>query len=194
MVTQFIRRVYDWMGVKVSSPHALWWLILLFFAESFCFPVPVDPLLIIFCIHNHQKGFLFAGLATLASVVGGVAGYCLGAFLWSSAGLFITTHILSLNTFEKARLLYLQYQHWAVFIAAFTPMPYKAITISAGFCHLPLLPFIICSMLGRGARFFLVALLIRLWGPQIRFFIDRYFNWMILLFVGLMIMGAWLLV
>jgi membrane protein YqaA with SNARE-associated domain len=194
MATYSLKRIYDWMGEKVHSPHALSWLCALFFIESFCFPIPVDPFLILFCIHNHRKGFFYAGAATIASVLGGLAGYAVGALLWTSCGTFIVTHILSMQTFEKARLLYVQYNHWAVLIAAFTPIPYKAITISAGFCHLPLLPFLLCSFIGRGARFFLIALLIRLWGPQIRFFIDRYFNWLITLFVGLIMLGAWFLI
>ena len=78
-------------------------------------------------------------------------------------------------------------------IAGFTPLPYKAITLSAGFCGLPLIPFVLCSLLSRGARFFLVAGLLRLWGGQVKYFIDRYFNQLVVLFVALIVISLWFL-
>jgi len=83
------------------------------------------------------------------------------------------------------------YQNWAVLIAGFTPLPYKAITISAGFCKLSIIPFIVCSIISRGARFFLIAGALYVWGARIKVFIDRYFNQLVLLFTILVVVSVW---
>ena len=187
-----IRRLYDWMGEKVNSPYADVWLAGLFFIEAFFF-IPVDPLLILFCIENRNKSIYYAAIATVSSVLGGIFGYVIGAALWGSIGSTLVTWIISQATFDKAVINYRLYQNWAVLIAGFTPLPYKAITLSAGFCKLPIIPFIICSFISRGARFFLIAGALRIWGEHVKDFIDRYFNQLVLLFVVLIIAGMWFL-
>ena len=190
---QAVRRVYDWMGSKVENRYALWWLSGLFFIESSCFPIPVDPLLILFCIKNHTRSFYYAWIATCSSVVGGLFGYLIGWLLWDSIGSSLVQLVISPSKFQQARDYYAHYQILAVVIAGFTPLPYKAVTISAGFCKLPLAPFLFFSFLARGARFFLVAGVIRIWGPQMQDFIDRFFSWLVLLFVGLIILSVWVI-
>mgnify|MGYP006415354643 FL=1 len=190
---KIFRKVYDWFGKKVNSPYAWVWLFFLTFIESSVFIVPIDPLLILFCIEKPKKSLYFAALSTVASVLGGIFGYIIGAFLWDSVGAQIVKTIISPSVFENARLKYELYQNWAVVIAGFSPLPYKAVTLSAGFCKLPIIPFITYSFLSRGARFFLVAGLIRIWGKQIKFFIDRYFNQLLVLFFVIVIFFVWLL-
>ncbi len=180
------------MGSKTSSRYANHWLAGLFFVEAFFF-IPVDPLLILFCIENRKKSFYFASIATISSVFGGLFGYFIGAALWESIGIKLVNWIISENTFFKAVGTYKLYQNWAVLIAGFTPLPYKAITLSAGFCKLPILPFLTCSLISRGARFFLVAGLLRIWGAQVKSFIDRYFNHLVLLFAVLIVVGFFFL-
>jgi len=187
-----LRRIYDWMGKKTESPHAKLWLSFLFFIEAVFF-IPVDPILILFCIQKPKKSFLYATIATISSVAGGLFGYFIGATLWNSVGIKLVDWAISKATFQKAVLSYKLYQNWAVFIAGFTPLPYKAITLSAGFCKLALLPFVFFSFVSRGARFFLTAGLLSIWGSQVKNFIDRYFNQLILLFVALIVIGFWFL-
>lgn len=180
-----IRRIYDWMGTKAHSPYASWWFFILFFVEAIFF-VPVDPLLILFCLERPKKAWRFAFLATVASVLGGIAAYFIGYALWETLGKKLIFLITTKETFDKIGVLYRKYEVGAVLIAGFMPMlPYKAITLTAGFWKLPLLPFIVCSFIARGARFYMVAGVIRVWGTAIKQFIDQWFNYLVLLFLGL---------
>ena len=188
----FIRKIYDWMGEKVHSQHAVTWLAFLFFIEAFFF-IPVDPLLILFCIQNNKKSLYYATVATISSVAGGIMGYTIGKLMWNTVGINLIKWVISQATFDTAVLKYKLYQNWAVLIAGFTPLPYKAITLSAGFCCLPIVPFIIFSFIGRGVRFFLVAGAIRIWGNPIKNFIDRWFNQLVILFTIILIASFWLL-
>ncbi|MBD3231497.1 DedA family protein [Candidatus Dependentiae bacterium] len=189
---KFIRKIYDWMASKVHSKYAIWWLACLFFVEAFFF-FPVDPLLILFCIQNNKRSFFYASISTISSILGGLAGYAIGALMWQSIGIKLVSWLISETTFNNAVLKYKIYQHWAVLIAGFTPLPYKAITLSAGFCNLPIMPFVIFSFISRGARFFLVSGAIYIWGEQIKDFIDRHFNQLVVLFTVILILSFWLL-
>jgi len=112
---------------------------------------------------------------------------------WHSIGSTLVHYVISERAFHNAVAKYRHYQNWAVLVAGFTPLPYKAITLSAGFCRLPLLPFVICSALARGARFFLVAGAIHIWGAKMSVFIDRYFNQLVALFTFALILSVWML-
>lgn len=191
MIMQWVRKVYDWMGTKVHSPYAPLWLISLFFIEAFCFIIPVDPLLILFCIERPKKSLTYATISLVASVTGGAFGYFIGSVLWNSVGQTLVALVVSPAAFERMRLKYALYQNWAVLIAGFSPLPYKAVTLSAGFCKLPLVPFIFYSVIARGARFFLIAGAIRIWGAPIKSFIDRYFNQLVVSFVALVAVCIW---
>jgi membrane protein YqaA with SNARE-associated domain len=185
-----IRRIYDWMGSKVGSPWANAWLLLLFFIESSVFIIPVDPLLILYCVKHQKRSFYYATLATIASVLGGLFGYAIGAVMWHTVGTWIVQNLISQHVFDGVAAKYAIYQHWAVLIAALTPVPYKAVTISAGFCHLSLPSFILFSILGRGLRFYLLAGLIYKWGERIQAFIDRYFNLLAVAFIFILLLSV----
>lgn len=187
---KFIRDIYDWMGRKVDQPYAVAWLFALFFIEASFFFIPVDPLLILFCVQNRKRSFFYATVATIASVLGGIGGYIIGSTLWLSVGFPLVSWIISEETFNHVVAQYSLYESWAVFIAGFTPIPYKAVTISAGFCKLPFIPFVGYSILARGARFFLVAGAIRLWGVAIKRIIDDYFNYLVVAFTILLILSC----
>ena len=189
---KLIRRIYDWMGSKVTSAYATTWLATLFFIEAIFF-IPVDPILILYCINNRNKSLLYATVATTASVAGGVVGYIIGSTAWECIGIHLVSWLISEQTFAHALATYKQYHIAAVLIAGFTPLPYKAITLSAGFCHLPFIPFVICSFISRGARFFLVAGIISIWGAGMKIFIDRYFNQLVVLFTLLIVISVWAL-
>ena len=188
-----IRAVYDWMGSKVHQPHAEWWLVAFFFIESSVFIIPVDPLLILFCLQNNRRSLYYASIATCASVVGGAFGYLIGACMWQTIGATLVHWLISEATFNALVTKYTLYETWAVLIAGFTPVPYKAVTVSAGFCKLPFAPFILYSFIARAARFFMLAGAIYWWGPAIKTFIDKYFNTLVIAF-ALLVAASCLLV
>ncbi|MFC1841475.1 YqaA family protein [Candidatus Dependentiae bacterium] len=186
-----LKKIYDWLGSKVHSSYATPFFCILFFLEAIFF-VPVDPILILYCLENRNEALKYAALATISSVLGGITGYMIGAYLWNTVGpqilnVKIISYLLPQETFYYLRNLYHTYATWAILISGFTPIPYKAATLSAGFCKLPLIPFICFSCIARGARFFLVAVIIRIWGEQIKAFIDRYFNLLSIIFITLVI-------
>jgi membrane protein YqaA with SNARE-associated domain len=188
-----LKALYDKLGRQVHSPYATPLLGVLFFIEAIFF-VPVDPLLMLYCIENRSRALWYAAVATFASVLGGVAGYYIGFAIWETVGIRLVGLFFSTQQFNYAIEQFRHYEIWAVLIAGFTPLPYKAVTLAAGFCKLPLIPFIICSAIARGARFFLVAIIIQIWGAQIKEFIDRYFNILVVLFTLLVIVAVWWIV
>ncbi|MBN1549588.1 DedA family protein [Candidatus Babeliales bacterium] len=183
-----LKRIYDWMGSKVHSKHADAFLATMFFIEAI-FMLPVDPLLILYCLENKRKVFYYAALATISSVLGGIAAYTIGFAVWEAIGQRIVDAFISQDTFNYLCTQYKTYESAAVLLASFTPIPYKAVTLTAGFCKLSLMPFIFFSCIGRGARFFLVATVLHFWGPQVKAYIDRWFNILVLLFLVILIFG-----
>lgn len=159
------------------TPYAIPALFLLSFAESSFFPIPPDVLLIALCIGNVKGSYRYATWCSIASVLGGMAGYAIGAFLWNQSWVngFFLTYVFSQATFDSVGELYKKYDFWIVFVAAFTPIPYKVITITAGVFGTNFLIFVVASVVGRSARFFLVAWLFRTYGPPIKDFIERRF-------------------
>jgi len=137
-----IKKLYKSLSGYVHRPSAPYLFSLLFFIEAIFF-VPVDPILIMFCLEKRSRALFYASLATLASVFGGLTAYIIGATLFDSVGLKMITTFSSMETFHKISTLYQTYESQAVLFASFTPFPYKIVTLSAGFCKLPLLPFII---------------------------------------------------
>lgn len=154
-------RVLNWS----KHPHASRYLVVMSFSESVFFPVPVDVLLAPMTLARPEKAWFYAGITTLASVIGGVFGYLLGYFAFES----IVQPMISAAGYTD---IYLQvvdwfelYGFWIVFLAGFSPIPYKVFTVSAGALQMAILPFILASVFGRSARFFLVAGLI-FWGGE----------------------------
>jgi len=162
-------RVLGWAGHR----HARQYLAALSFAESSFFPIPPDVMLAPMCLAARDKAWQFATITTLMSLAGGVAGYFIGYFLFDAIEPWLqTTHYW--NAYLKGRVWFADYGVWAVFVAGFSPIPYKIFTISAGVAALNLPGFIIASFVGRGARFFLVAGLIVAGGEKMEQMLPRY--------------------
>lgn len=187
-----LKRMYHNFGLYAQSPYGTPLLAGLFFIEAIFF-VPVDPLLLVFCLKQRHRSFFYATVATLASVAGGVAAYMIGYAVWASFGQWLAGLLFSPAQFQQAIDYYRRYQNWAVLIAGFTPVPYKLITLTAGFCKLPLVPFIICSFISRGARFYLLGGIVAMWGEKLNIYIDRFFNILVLLFT-LLLGGAFFII
>ncbi|MCA8977650.1 MAG: DedA family protein [Planctomycetes bacterium] len=171
------RRLYDWVLHWADTAFAVPALFLLALAESSFFPIPPDVLLIALCIGDVKKSYRFALCCSIGSLLGGIAGYGIGMFLWENTQQFFFDYVPGVNEASVAKVsgLYEDYSFWIVFVAAFTPIPYKVITILAGVCAINFPMFVIASCIGRSARFFLVAWLIRRFGPSIKDFIERRF-------------------
>lgn len=186
-----VRRLYDWVLHWAETPYGPTALFLLAMAESSFFPIPPDPLLIALCLGAAGKSFRFAAVATLASVVGGVIGYGLGAGFWHVAEGWFYSYVpgVSPEAFDRVQALYDQYDFWAVFLAGLTPIPYKVFTLSAGVFSVNFFVFVVASVLSRGLRFYILAALIYRFGPPIARFIDRYFDLLAMVFGALLVAG-----
>jgi membrane protein YqaA with SNARE-associated domain len=187
------RRLYDWVIHFAHTKHGTTALFCLSFAESSFFPVPPDVLLGPLALGAPKKWFKFALACAIASVLGGILGYCIGVFLWSAIETWAYAHLggigLTEANFGKFQNWYDKYDFWIVFLCGFTPLPYKVCTISAGVARINFIGFLIASTVSRSARFFLVAGLMGWKGEKMRPFIEKYFNWLSLAFVALLIGG-----
>jgi membrane protein YqaA with SNARE-associated domain len=185
------RRLYDWVLSLAQRKHATTALFAISFAESSFFPIPPDVLLLPMCLGRRARAWWFAAVCTIGSVLGGVAGWLIGWGAWEALDEFVYRWIPSFTpeSFAKVSGWYQQYGLWVVFIAAFTPIPYKVFTIAAGVFHMSIPGFVVISLIGRGLRFFLEAALMYWFGPRILPFIDRYFNLLCITFAVLLVGG-----
>ena len=187
------RRLYNWVVHFADTPHGERALFLLSFAESSFFPVPPDVLLAPLTLGAPKKWFRFALSCSIASVLGGILGYFIGMFLWDQIGAWVFAHLGGIGFTEENFTAfqdgYNKYGFWIVFTCGFTPLPYKVCTITAGVAGIFFPGFLIASALSRSARFFLVGGLFGWKGEAIRPFIEKYFNWLSLAFVILLIGG-----
>lgn len=158
--------LYDWTLKWAKHKFAPAILAALTFAESVFFPIPPDVLLAPMVLAERRKAWFYASLTTIASVVGGVAGYALGYYMFEPWIQPLITEWGKQETFDLAVNWFKEWGVWVVFIAGFSPIPYKIFTVSAGFLQMAFLPFLIASAIGRGMRFFLVAGLIYLGGEK----------------------------
>ncbi len=187
------RRLYDWVIHFADTKHGSTALFCLSFAESSFFPVPPDVLLAPLTLGAPKKCLRFALACSIASVLGGILGYCIGMFLWSMIGQWVYVHLGSIGlteaNFTKFQGWYEKHDFWIVFTCGFTPLPYKVCTISAGVARISFAGFLIASTVSRSARFFIVAGLMGWKGEKIRPFVEKYFNWFSLAFAVLLIGG-----
>lgn len=190
--------MYNWVLSWAETRFAMTALFILAFIESIFFPIPPDILLIAMAMGAAAKSFRFAIICTIGSVTGAVVGYYIGHFAWLNPnGEFTGLANLFFNNipgftyelYNNIKILFNEWDFWIIFTAGFTPIPYKVFTITSGAFDMNIVMFIIASVISRGARFFLVAYLIWKFGPSIKNFIDKYFNWVALGFTAMLIGG-----
>ena len=184
-----IRALYDFTLSLAEHPKAIWALALVAFAESSVFPIPPDVLLIPLIIANPRKAWLFATVTLVASVLGGLAGYAIGHFAFEQIGRPILEALGKAEAIEAYAHKFNNMGFWAVLAAGVTPFPFKVITIMSGATAMPLSVFIPTAILARGLRFFAVAALLRIFGPQIKDFIERRLALVFVAFVLILIAG-----
>lgn len=190
MIPSFgLRKLYDWTLKWSKTKYAKWFLFLMAFSESSFFPIPPDVLLIAMTVAERMKWWMFASIATIGSVLGGVAGYYIGVAFFESIGKSIINFYHLQELVDIVGNKYSENSFLAVFTAAFTPIPYKLFTIAGGVFKIPLQDLIIASILGRGGRFFMVAIALRIFGKKISNVIEKYFDIFSFAFMALIIIG-----
>lgn len=184
-----IRRLYDWVLSWADTRYGVPALAAVSFMESSFFPIPPDPLLMALSMGRPERSFRYAVVCSAMSVLGGIIGYLIGWGIWELVSEYFFTYLFSQETFLYVSGKYEENAFLAILGAAFTPIPYKVFTISAGVFKISLLILITASVIGRSARFFLEAGLIFFYGVRIKSFIDKYFNILITLFFILLVLG-----
>jgi membrane protein YqaA with SNARE-associated domain len=184
-----LRRLYDWTLARAAGPQAEKWLIGISFADSSFFPIPPDVMQIPMSIARPEKSLRYAAVSTIASVCGALLGYTIGALLFQAIGV----PLLHFYGYEERFLAFaadIKLHGFLWMLAfAFLPIPYKVATIAAGSVGLGIPILLAASLLGRGGRFFLVALVLRRYGAAAQALIDKYFHSLALVAVGLFVGG-----
>lgn len=186
---KFLHRLYHWTLTWASHPRASWALFGIAFIESSFFLIPPDALLIPMTIAKPRRWIWHATIATVGSVLGGIFGYIIGVALWESIGKAVVQFYHFETQMGVVGASYRNHAFLTVFAAAFTPIPYKVITIAAGLFRVSLLTLIAASLIGRGLRFGLVTALLGFFGEPMKQFIERYFDVLSFLFLGILIAG-----
>ncbi len=188
-----LRNLYGWTMRLAEHPQALWWLAIIAFIEASVFPIPPDIIMIPMILARPSRAFLIATVALAASVIGGLAGYAIGALAFETIGQPILASLGKADAAAEFNTRFNDFGFWAVLIAGMTPFPYKVITIMSGWTGMPLATFIITSIAARGLRFFIVAGLLWKFGAPIRDFIEKRLGLMFILFIVLLL-GSFYLV
>ena len=184
-----LRKLYDWTLAKAAHPRAEWWLAGFAFVEASFFPIPPHPLLGLMCLAEPRKAIRFAAIATIASVLGGVLGYAIGWGLYDTVGKQLLAALGMTESFPVAACYLREYGAEIIMIKGATPIPFKLLTITAGFIHMPLVPFVLASVVSRSISFMFVGVLFRLFGAPIKRFIDKYLGLVTAGFVVLLVGG-----
>ena len=188
-----LRRLYEWTMAKAGHPHAEWWLALFAFVEASFFPIPPHPVLGVMCLAEPKKAVRFAAIATGASVLGGMLGYAIGWGLYDTIGKQLIDALGMSESFPVAACYLREYGAWIIMVKGATPIPFKLLTITAGFIHMSLVPFILASIVSRAISFMIVGVLFRLVGRPIKAFIDKYLGLATAGFV-ILVVGGFLMV
>ncbi len=188
-IIEWIRWLKDWTLAWAVTPYAVWALFLNAFAGSSFFPVPPDLLMITMALAEPKRALYYAFICLAGSTLGGIFGYYIGL----KGGKPILQKLIKAEKIEDIHNYFQKYEAWAVGIAGFTPLPYKIFSISAGVFYVDFKTFVLATILSRGARFFIVGALIMAYGESIKFFIDKYFNLLSIIFVVLLVGGFYIM-
>jgi len=184
-----LRRIYDWCIDAAHKPYALWIMAAVAFAESSFFPVPPDVMLIPMSLARPARAWLYATICTTASVLGGVLGYAIGALLYDSLGQWLIQLYGLGDKVEAFRTGYAEYGAWIILLKGLTPIPYKLVTITSGFANFNIWLFVVLSVIARGGRFFVVAILLNRYGDWIRVRIEKHLGLWVSLGAGVLVAG-----
>lgn len=189
MIMKPLRALYNWTMDKAAHPQAEWWLAFFCFVEASFFPIPPHPLLGLMCLAEPKKAIRFAVIATLSSVAGALFGYFIGWGLFETVGEPLLGMLGLSESFPVAACYLREYDVEAILIAGATPVPFKLLTITAGFIEMALVPFILASLAARAMIFVTVGVLFRVFGAPIKRMIDKYLGTATTLFIVLVVGG-----
>ena len=184
-----LRKLYDMTLAWAEHRHALWILAIVSFVGSSFFPIPPDIIMIPMILARPSRAWLIAGIALTASVLGGLLGYAIGALAFEQIGQPILQSLGKADSMADFSARFNDLGFWAVLTAGLTPFPFKVITIMSGWTGMPLATFIITSIIARGLRFYIVALLLWKFGAPIKDFIEKRLPLMFVLFIALLVAG-----
>ena len=188
-----IRRLYNWVLGWANSPYGTLALFALAFAESSFFPIPPDILLIALCISKPKKSFFYVIVCSLGSILGGMFGYLIGARFMDLIGMPIVRFYKMEGGFNSLQTMFRANDLMIVWLAGFTPIPYKLCTITAGMVKISFPTFVFASFLSRTTRFLIQGIMIYIFGSKIRALIDKYFNSITLIF-GILLVGGFIMI
>lgn len=179
--------IKNWLEEKSHGTGAKFWLVVFSFTEASFFLIPPDFFLLLILINNGGRWIYYSFLTTITSVLGGLFGYIIGFFFYDLIGQFlIETYSLQEQMLIVGNL-FSENAFWTIFISAFTPIPFKVFTISAGFFNINILVFFVASLIGRGLRFFAVGYLVKVFGKQMAYYSFKYFNYLTLILLVLIL-------
>jgi len=184
-----LRRIYDWCIDAADKPYALWVLGAVAFAESSFFPVPPDIMLLPMSVAQPKRAWLFAGVCTAASVLGGVLGYAIGALLYDSVGHWLISLYHLGDSVDAFRASYAKWGAMVILVKGVTPIPYKLVTITSGFAGYNIWLFILLSIITRGGRFFAAAILFNRYGDWIRARVEEHLGLAVLILAAVLVAG-----
>lgn len=184
-----IKRLYDWTMSLANHRHAEWWLGVISFIESSFFPIPPHPLLGLMCLARPERAIRYGIITTVTSVLGGLFGYFIGYFAFEALGQSILSALHLTESFPKAACYLRDYGAEIILVKGATPIPFKLITLTAGFIHMDLWTFIWSSTVSRGFQFLLVGFLFWKFGAPIKAFLEKYLTAISIAFVVLLVGG-----
>jgi len=183
-----LRKLYDKVLALAASQHAEKAMAMVSFAESSFFPIPPDVMLAPMVATRPDRAWRYATVCTIASVLGGLLGYAIGHFL-EPVGLWMLALLGKADTFEASKALFQEHGAWVILVKGLTPIPFKLITIASGIFAFNLPLFILLCAITRGARFFLVAFVIKLWGPAMLAVVEKRLTLFAIIGVAALVLG-----
>jgi len=188
-IAPMLKRIYDWCVEAADKRYALWILGAVAFAESSFFPVPPDIMLAPMSLAQPKRAWLYAAVCTVASVLGGILGYAIGALLYDSVGHWLITLYGLGDKVEAFRASYAEWGALIILAKGVTPIPYKLVTITSGFAGYNLPLFILFSIITRGGRFFIAAVLLNRYGDWIKVRIEKHLGLAVAILLAVLVAG-----
>jgi membrane protein YqaA with SNARE-associated domain len=186
------KKLYQWTLSLAESRHAPVALGLVAFAESSFFPIPPDTILVPMSIARPNRALVYALICTVASVLGGLLGYAIGALLFETIGKWLISIYGYGNRVEEIKALYAHWGWAVILLKGLTPIPFKIVTITSGLLAYSLPLFILLSIVTRAARFFFVAALLNRFGGAINGLLEKYFGWFLAALAAVTVLGFWI--
>lgn len=184
-----LRGFYAWMMRQAAGPYRLWVLGGISFAEASFFPIPPDVFLVPMALADRKRALFLAWICTIGSVLGGLLGYVIGAWLYDSIGHWLITLYGYGKDIDAFRSAYAEWGTWIILLKGLTPIPYKLVAIASGFAGYDLALFFVLSIITRGIRFAVVAWLIYWFGEPVRHFIEKRLEWVMLGVLVIVVLG-----